>query len=84
MTTMIEYPPAPRPDPVVVVLTFIVELIQIFIAKGVLTKADARSLIESLAEKMRTDAVAAGERNADAVKDLAAKYWLLDVPSGIG
>jgi chemotaxis receptor (MCP) glutamine deamidase CheD len=73
MAPIIETPGPP--DAVTVVLTFIVELIQILIDKGVVNKADARKMLAGIAEKMRTDAVAIGERNADAVRNIAEKYF---------
>jgi hypothetical protein len=70
MVTMIE-PPEPLPDPVGVILTIIVEIIQTLIAKRVITKTDARHLLEDAARKLSADKKAVGPRNARFVRKLA-------------
>jgi hypothetical protein len=75
MTTIIEYPQPPMPDPVGVIITIIVELIQTLIEKRVITKTDARRLLEDAAKKLSADKRAVGPRNSRFVRNLAKAYF---------
>ena len=73
MVTMVEYPRPP--DPILVIVAIIVEIIQTLVAKRVITKPDARRLLAEAARRLSADKKAAGPCNARFVRSLAKAYF---------